>query len=277
MNYQPDMSKIPGGCIATQPCPNLHQPADEDGDTETLRYRVGGPSRYAFMVRNLLDAYSCQQLRAHYEAQGTFAPVSIQGMAPGAEATEATSQVGSHRITCWDPAFGEKLWKVLKYYLEPVRTTTDLSLTDWWQDGKHRHWKPVGVSPMARYMRYDAGGQHYAHYDAGYIYLNDPNLRRTLMSGVLYLTTNKTGATCFVEDGQDKLSIWDRNHADWTEPVTEDQVSWKIPPREGSVLLFDHRHCHSVEPYDGAEGPRIIIRFDVIYEAVSQADGLRLL
>lgn len=252
----PDMSKIAGGCVATGTFPNLTRNRDflfGEEITEGIKYQS-----------RLLSAESCQALRTYYESQGEFAPVSVQGMAPEGSG----AQVGSCRITCWDPAFGYYLWEMLRY-TAPFRHMYDTSSTDWHQDNpdKRRDWHPVGVSPMARYMRYDQGGQHFAHYDAGYIYPDGPGLRRTLMSGVLYLTTNKTGDTRFIKDGQESLPVWERNHADWDREVKPEEVLRQFSPEEGSVLLFDHRLTHDVSRYDGAEGPRIIIRFDVIFQA----------
>lgn len=38
---------------------------------------------------------------------------------------------------------------------------------------------------------------------------------------------------------------------------------------KGKILLFNHRECHDVQQYDGAEATgRIIIRGDVIYERI---------
>jgi hypothetical protein len=143
---------------------------------------------------------------------------------------------------------------------------TDLTPTDWWQKNptKARKWRAVGVSPLLRFMRYEKGGQHYAHYDAAYVY-EDPKVR-TLMSFVLYLTTNENGgATRFIRDGQHTVPILERNHADWDRPVEKDEVLLSVSPRKGRLVMFDHRLCHDVEPYAGNE-PRIIIRGDVIYQ-----------
>lgn len=277
----PDMSRIPGGCLATGHFPPIARnltyliPSEatalyELGDSTAPAVEINQWRDEILHLEDLLTPASCTALRTYYEAQGSFAPVSVQGMAPEG----AGAKVGSQRISCWDPAFGKALWDVLKPFLECTaagnRRMTDLSATDWWQGGKdlapkHRHWRAIGVTPMARYMRYERGGQHFAHYDAGYQYLG--GRQRTLMSGVLYLTTNKTGATCFVRDGQEGVSVWDRVHDDWVEPIKKKQIIASYLPHAGSVLLFDHRLCHAVQPYTDTEGPRIIIRFDVIFQA----------
>jgi hypothetical protein len=143
---------------------------------------------------------------------------------------------------------------------------TPTDSTDWWQGDKLRTiWYPVGFSPMLRFMRYDSGGQHYAHYDAGFIYPNDNY--RTLQSVVIYLTTNTDGgATRFIEDNQMHLPVWERNHQDWTREVQPSEVLYSSQPQMGKMLIFDHRLCHDVEMYRGND-PRIIIRGDIVFQA----------
>ena len=40
-----------------------------------------------------------------------------------------------------------------------------------------------------------------------------------------------------------------------------------VRPAAGDALVFDHRICHDVERWDGP-GERVIVRGDVVYEAV---------
>ena len=111
-------------------------------------------------------------------------------------------------------------------------------------------------------MKYENSGQHYAHYDAGFIYPD--NRYRTLKSMVIYLTTNEGAATRFIKDGQDNLAIWDRKHEDWDREVNDDEIIAKSECIQGNILIFDHRLCHDVQKYLGTD-PRIIIRGDVVY------------
>jgi 2OG-Fe(II) oxygenase superfamily len=256
----PDMTKIAGGCVAHGEFPSLGEPV------KGLNFWVSPAGRpEQLYIQDLLDTSACDELIRYYEQQGSYAPVSVQGTAL------EDDRVGSRRITCWDEAFADALWVRLKNYLPGEFYFHHYSPTDWWQHGQHRTWKPVGVTPMARFMRYEEGGQHYTHYDAGYIPSDKPvevGDRRTLFSGVLYLTTNSTGATRFIADGQGNLPIWERDLADWTRETTEAEVIQEVLPRTGSVLLFQHRLAHNVSQYDGKEGPRIIIRFDVEFEAI---------
>lgn len=249
------MSKIAGGCEADGKLPDFKR-------NKNFAFRdLSTQDKGIYFVDDILTPEACQRISAYYQTQGSFAPVSIQGRQDIVDDT-----VGSNRITCWDMRFADQMWEALKDVL-PTRTMLDTTATDWWQHGKHREWEPIGVSPMVRYMKYTNGGQHYAHYDAGFIYPESEY--RTLMSGVLYLTTNDTGATCIIDDKQATLPIWKRNLQDWVAPTPSEQVLMQFKPVKGSLLLFDHRICHNVSEFIGnhADEVRIIIRLDILFHA----------
>lgn len=250
---KPDISKIPGGW---EPNPNEVPVLSNPTDCLVL-------DNYSMVIRNALTWSECEWLVDLMEQSPRMESVSVQGRKDVPD-----YRVGSTRTSIWSPKLAEQLWKKIKIDVHSDREHLmhDHSPTDWWQGNKGRRWwTPVGLTPMFRFMRYDAGGQHYAHYDAGFIYPDD--CYRTLKSVVIYLTTNEDGgATRFIEDGQGNLPIWDRKHDDWTREVFSQEVITKVQPKAGSILIFDHRLCHDVELYTGT-APRIIIRADVLYRA----------
>ncbi len=249
IHTKPDMSKLPGGIEVVQPAKLTSTNA------VTIEPMFG---ESAFVIRNLLSAGDCQHLIDLMSSIGVLSSVSVHGRTDIPDAG-----IGSVRMTSWNEALGNELWRLVQPFV-PSRTTNETTATDWWQEGMHRNWKPVAVSPLLRFMRYETGGEHYAHYDAAFIYPDSGF--RSLMSIVIYLTTNSDGgATRFVRDNQETRPIWERTHDDWSRPVHAEEVIERVPPVQGSILLFDHRICHDVEPYCG-EGPRIIIRGDLIFE-----------
>jgi len=219
---------------------------------------------HAALLHGALTAADCGRLIAAMVASGQAAPVSVSGH------TDGDTSLGSVRATAWSPALAAALWMRIRPGLRGVRQMTDTTPTDWYAlEGRreHRRWQAVGVGPVLRFMRYEAGGQHCAHYDMGFDY---PDARRSLMSLVFYLTATLPGAggrTRLVTDGQEHLPMWARDHADWTRAVTDDEVVLGVTPVAGSALVFDHRLCHDVEHYTGTT-PRIIVRGDVIFEAL---------
>jgi len=268
-HVQPDMAKIAGGCVADGSMPGF------DPMIDPRAWHYGNDDEIIYIEKAMTEE-SCDEVKKYYLSQGSFSPVGVQGMQNGADA------VGSNRITCWDEEFAREMFIIIHDALDSKKCNR-LTSTDWWQynranaliqfhsshaphvSPRSMSWKPVGVTPMVRFMNYQGGGEHYAHYDAGYIYDN-PNYR-TLMSGVLYLTSNTTGATRFIKDGQEEVDVWNRKHEDHQDRTKDEDVQRLFYPDKGSILLFDHRLCHDVQLYDGKEGDRTIIRFDVVFEA----------
>lgn len=250
---KPDISKLPGGW---EPDAKLVPHLDNTPKVTHL-------GNTALVIKNALSSGDCEALISLMNQSSRIEEVSVQGRKDVPE-----DRVGSVRTTIWSPQLALQLWKKIS---PEIREDTAVIMysdwpTDWWQGDRNRHvWWPVGLSPIFRFMRYESGGQHYAHYDAGFIYPDDNY--RTLRSVVIYLTTNtEGGATRFIEDGQDEIPIWDRNHDDWTREVKPKEVLAKVQPIKGNILIFDHRLCHDVELYTG-KSPRIIIRADILYKS----------
>ena len=256
---KPDLSKIPGG---------WEPQTDMQFDALSASASCRTVKADAYEMLNVLSHSDCQKLIDLFEASHIEAPVGVQGRT----GAMATSEVGSKRATAWSEYLAEQLWKKMQPLLQQQRTWKTcnyLTSTDWWQGNKLRStWMPVGISPLLRFMRYAKGGQHFAHYDAGFIYPDDNY--RTLMSFVVYLTDANPefgGATRFILDTQHDLPVWNRNHEDWVRPVKEEEVIAAVHPKQGNILLFDHRLCHDVQTYTG-DSPRVIIRGDIIFEAI---------
>ena len=249
---KPDISKIPGGWEPTSDhLPLLQKPLKVNIIKEV--------SENTLLLNNVFSSEECYELISFMNRSPNFDSVSVQGRTDVKD-----DRIGSKRTTIWCPRLAEQFYGKLKNVLQN-RMMTNFTATDWWQgDVKRTNWIPIGISPMLRFMKYDEGGQHYAHYDAGFIYPDDNY--RTLMSYIVYLTTNENGATRFIYDGQEGFYTWTRNHDDWTREVRKDEILFESVPVCGNVLIFDHRICHDVEKYTG-NNPRIIIRGDVIYHS----------
>lgn len=253
----PDMASLPGGWEI--PTKKRFDNIVRGSKVEILEN--------AFLIKDCFSEKECDFLVKLFLDSHIAAPVSVQG-----RKDEIDNRVGSVRATGWSIPLAVQFWKKMQPFFEP-RTMEDTTATDWWQISeslvsypmKCRKWKPVGLSPMLRFMKYQTNGQHYAHYDAGYIYPNSNY--RTLMSVVIYLTTNpNSGSTRFVEDGQSDMPIWERDTEDWTRETESSEIRASVRPTKGSVLVFDHRICHDVEKFEGPED-RIIIRGDVLFES----------
>jgi hypothetical protein len=215
----------------------------------------------ALVIDNLLSHSECNQLIQLMQSSPVLAPVNYQG-----NPKQPGENTGSLRVNIWSQELAEKIWKKFSGHIQPV-TADDLTLTDWWQGDLSRNcWRPVAISPLLRFMRYEKEGLHLPHYDAGFIYPDD-NLR-SLLSLIIYLTPHSHGGeTRMIDDGQ-QGPVWQRDHSDWSCKANSNQVLMSCQPVTGRALLFLHRQCHDVAEYHGNES-RVIIRTDVIFEAVS--------
>ena len=223
--------------------------------------RLAAVPGLALRVAFVLTTDDCARLRDAMAASGRAQPVGVTGV-------RDSYGVGSVRATAWSPELARALFARLRPVLPSVRFLDERSPTDAFAT-EHRHghrtWRLVGLSPLLRFMRYDPGGRHLCHYDAGFDYGDG---RRTLLSVVFYLSdASGSGATRFVRDGQEGLPARERDVSDWVRDTREDEVIARVYPREGEALVFDHRLCHDVERWDGP-GPRVIVRGDVVYEAI---------
>ncbi len=253
---KPDPNKLPGFWEPKEPA-NL-EPLMTFKDLFILGHGQ------AHLIENALSQKDCLELIKYMQTSQNFEEVGVQGMKD-----KKDDRIGSIRTSIWSPETADQIWQKIKRYIPNVNGSHNTP-TDYWQgysksflESSTLEYNPVAFSPLLRFMKYEKGGQHYAHYDAGYIY---PNYHyRTLKSVVIYLTTNKGAATRFIKDNQDDINIWDRNHDDWARPVNEEEILGKSECIAGNILIFDHRMCHDVEHYLGDDGPRIIIRGDIVY------------
>ena len=216
---------------------------------------------FALRAPALLSQADCARLERAFRAAGGAEAVGVNG-------TPDSAGQGSYRRTAWAPELARALWLRACPCVPSVRFLDAFSPTDGFATAKrrgHRSWRAVGLSPILRFMRYEPGGAHAPHYDAGYDYGDG---RRTLLSVIFFLTDGSgSGATRFIADGQDTLPSAARDFADWPRAPRADEVLVRCEPVAGAALVFDHRLCHDVEHWDGP-GARLSIRADVVYEAV---------
>lgn len=263
---RPDIAALPGGW-EPETAPRLEQHPQVGVNSIPLGIE-GIADGKVLVMKNALGLDDCDRLVEFMGGSPNFEQVSVQGRQDLPD-----DRIGSIRTTVWSPQLAAQIWSRIAGLI-PSRTMNRHSATDWWQGDKDRvSWTPVAMSPLLRFMRYESGGEHYSHYDAGFIYQDDNY--RTLQSVVIYLTdAEATGATRFIRDNQQQESIWNRNHLDWTRQARPDEVIYRSLPKRGKMIIFDHRLCHDVESYH-EEGPRIIIRADIVFRSnvASPASG----
>lgn len=259
-SLEPDFNQIPGGIkLPYEPLLKKYN--------EGCKMVYENKDKSISLFENVIDSNECKNIIDFFIHQGKFSPVSVQGF----NDNEFNGEIGSNRITGFNGDIAMDFYFRIEHLLEN-KICDDQTSTDWWQElpsiEDQVTYKPIGLSPMLRFMKYSKGGKHYPHYDAGFIYPEEKY--RTLKSFVLYLTTNNSGATRFIKDKQllDKMPITLRDHSDWSIEPLDKEIEMEFLPVKGNMLIFDHRLCHDVNEYIGDEGDRIIIRGDVLYERI---------
>lgn len=186
------------------------------------------------------------------------------------DAATTTYGVGSRRASAWDEELARALWLRIAQHLPVARVLDARTPTD---DFGSRVWRPIGLSPLFRFMAYDEGGLLVEHEDEGFVYPDGE--RATLMSVVLVLAGVARacaddaralgGATRLLRDPDRHLRVRERRHHDDERVGQARDVLFAHAPREGSALVLDHRVRHDGEPWRGP-GAKIIVRTDVVFE-----------
>ncbi len=212
----------------------------------------------AMLFKNVFTHEEMEALRTAINGIA-WVPVGIDGMKQNFD--PATDAIGSWRATAYDPTFARTLWNRIGSRIGSPRLMDQSTPTDW---DETPVWRAVGISPILRFIRYEAGNALIPHYDSPFVYHEG---KRTLASVILYLEgeADAGGATRFIADLQAPLPVAERDLADWSRFADNAEVLLRVPPKASACLVFDHRILHDSEPYTG-KTPKIILRTDVIFE-----------
>lgn len=188
-----------------------------------------------------------------------WVPVGVNGMKGSYQEGD---KIGSLRASAYSPDVARELFERIKPHL-PETVNFGGVPTD--TEG-HSLWKPVGVNPLLRFIRYPDQGTLVVHYDAPYIESGD---RRTLLTLVIYLKRDpetEGGRTRFIVDPQYDLPLEERDLSDWSRNARQDEVRLAVEPPMGGAIIFPHRLLHDSEDVTGGE--KWILRTDIEFERV---------
>jgi hypothetical protein len=213
----------------------------------------------ALSVKNLLLPEELAALKDELAAR-EWQAVGQNGMSK--DYNPDTDIVGSYRTSAYSQELADTLWSRIQPLLPETRTMHDLSPTDW---DSTKTWRPVGVNPLMRFIKYEPEGLLVPHYDAPFVY--DEN-KRTLMSLVLYLDKSddiEGGRTRYIQDAQANVPVADRPaQEDWQRLARPDEVRYAADPAAGEATIFDHRILHDGELVQGI-GQKLLLRTDVAF------------
>jgi NAD+ synthetase len=206
-----------------------------------------------YNLSGILVPKECEELVNFLQSQ-TWVPTGKDGYT---KTFNEDQTPGSYRISSFSQSLADLLWYRLQQFLPATRIMTEADKTDF---HPHSVWTPMGISPVFRFIKYEKGGELIPHFDAPYVYHDG---KKTLMSLVIYLTTNKTGATRIIKDNQDTLPFSERSFQDWLRPAKTEEIISSIKPTSGCGIMFDHRILHDGE--EVSEETKIILRTDIIF------------
>lgn len=193
-------------------------------------------------------------------------PVGVDGIASHYKQGD---EIGSLRATVFSPEIADLLWSNVAPHLDmPLIFGSDPQV-DVEPDSI---WRPIGISPVHRLIRYDDGGKLVPHYDAPYQYPDEEDVM-TLKSLVVYLEHEgvRGGATRFLKDDRIQDPVSRRDHSDRQEYASGSDVIVAVEPIVGQGLLFDHRVLHDSEGVEQLinRGRKVILRTDIVYKKCS--------
>jgi nicotinic acid mononucleotide adenylyltransferase len=214
-------------------------------------------------VRHLNDLLTTSELQQLTEAlrKHTWRSSDVHGK----PVTSMDAGGGSLRTSIYNTSFADSLWLRLKPLLPPTEIFHSThALTD---TSGCQAWYPTGVSPLLRFMMYDAQKSLVVHYDAPYVESDDTS---TLYTLVVYLNTNKSGGTRFYTDRQRNIPHSERNYTD--QKICEEQVLKEFLPTAGEAIVFPHRLLHDSAPLQ--DGMKLILRTDIIYRKCTSMEEI---
>lgn len=209
-------------------------------------------------VDGVLSTDLCRLLQNSVPSE-CWVPVAANGYLKDYEEGDP---VGSWRASCFNEALATVLWQRIAALFP---SEMDFSETNSAPTEGHALWKPVGLNPLMRYIRYEGEGLLVPHYDGPFVWTEK---RRTLMSLVLYLTTSESdsGRTRFIRDDSAEAPDAEKDYSDWARLARPDEVIQQLAPKAGSAIMFNHRLLHDSEPLPAGH-TKTIIRTDVVFEA----------
>jgi NAD+ synthetase len=228
--------------------------------TQNYKIQTSGPDCQYHVHNNVLSIAECRKLVAllpPWKQTKNWQAAALNGFTSDYEQGD---QIGSLRLSCYNPEFAEIIWQRIKLNYPQYSIIDDSKSLD------HDNcpvWRAIGINPLFRFiLYYEQGNGLIPHYDAPYDYKNG---KKTLQSVIIYLTKSKSGQTRFILDTQSHLPVSQKKLQDWNRHPNKNEIISQIDCNEGQLLVFDHRYLHDSNHLSTGE-LKIIMRTDIIYE-----------
>jgi hypothetical protein len=234
--------------------PPTHWNDHSDLQAVSIQPYLDNPHAVAWKIPNFLPREATTFLREQALSHATVA-VGNDGILRNYQQGE---NIGSYRASSFNEAWADLLWKRIFPLVNDQRTS---HLFDALDIQRACTCRAQGVNPLFRYIYYPpATGRLIAHYDESYA---QDEHHRTLMTLIVYLTSNHEGSTRFIKDDQHQLPKDQRDWKDWTTNANASDVLLESYPQEGTALLFDHRLLHDSLPL--VQESKLVLRTDIMF------------
>ena len=193
------------------------------------------------MIPNVFSKEECDELIARAAQQGYEDALINIG---GGQQQKLQDIRNNDRCIIDDPALAEVIWqRILRICNENNSLVAKLF-------EPLKKWQPVGINERLRFLRYKPGTFFRPHYDGSYMRGDEAGMDRSgeqsFVTFQLYLNDDfQGGETRFLSNGR------------WSED------EYRVVPKMGSVLLFQHNLLHEGSPV--VSGQKVVIRSDVMY------------
>lgn len=153
---------------------------------------------------------------------------------------EEGSRVHSLRKTLYSKELANILFERIAYNLDPIEHEGGL-------------YRPTGVNPAFRFIKYVNDGFLVPHYDFPYVFEGGMTLKTLVLN-----LTDSDAKTIFIDEHREN------DLTDLTEMPDEDDILLEFESKIENALLFDHKMLHA----GTNSSNKIIIRTDIMYVKV---------
>lgn len=194
--------------------------------TNMTNLNVLSDSPLVFYVDNFLSKDQCENLIEETESNYIEAPITIDG---NAGIFEMNKDIKNNTRAIVDD-------KTLAYYL--------FTLVNKYLPKEFKDWRLFSLNDRFRFYKYEKGQTFKPHIDGSY--KPYPTRLESKLTLLIYLSDVKEGGETSFFDG------------------TEDKLRFKLKPKVGQLVVFDHHQLHSGDPV--LEGVKYVLRTDVMYQ-----------
>ena len=172
----------------------------------------------------------------------------------------------------YDTNFAQYLTEELSPHLDPILKFDDKSPFDWQQlnPSEYNVWAYEGISPLFEYYNLGIHDRVPPHFDETTFIKDDPYIR-TLMTGIIFLTDEDTGALTLLDDQTLGIPYNERTlDASGFYEDPKNILSWALP-KKGKIVVFPSKLCHSILPYLSNDTYKFA-QFNIFYNAMSKEE-----